>query len=188
MNIETLDIAQLRAKTANTSDIYYTTNIGQEGEWYYDPNDTTSNDNLGTILVSTNGMRFKRVIENGQINVTWFGAIGDEDPNKASANTAAFYAASQTLWGVGGELLIPPGTYIVGQQDLNLIYPDDPLLSARLIIDIRDCENHPVKITGTGATLKYRDGLFYGAWEVSNSSPNFELTPYNGWPIPNYKN
>jgi hypothetical protein len=179
MNIETLDIAQLRAKTANTSDIYYTTDLGKEGEWYYDPNDTTSNDNLGTILVSTNGMRFKRVIENGQINVTWFGAVGDNDPNKSSSNTAAFYAASQTLWGAGGELLIPPGTYIVGEQSITkpnpILYPDDRLFYGLFIIDIRDCLN-PVRIIGKGATLKFVDNLYFGSWQPIIKTD--EYTPY----------
>ena len=52
MAIETSTIANLRTKTSNTADVYYTTDIGQEGEWYYDATDITSIDNLGTILVS----------------------------------------------------------------------------------------------------------------------------------------
>lgn len=79
MAIETLSIASLRSKTSNTADIYYTTDPGQEGEWYYDATDTTSADNVGTILVGTSApfMRFKRIHDPGWVNVKWFGAKGN---------------------------------------------------------------------------------------------------------------
>jgi hypothetical protein len=77
MAIETSIIANLRVKTANTSDVYYTTPIGQEGERYCDVTDLTSVDNVGTLLVSTSGLRFKRIYDADFVNATWFGAKGD---------------------------------------------------------------------------------------------------------------
>lgn len=79
MAIETLTIAALKAKTTNTSDVYYITDIGQEGEWYCDTIDTISAENTGTILVGTAApyLRFKRIYDAGFVNATWFGAKGD---------------------------------------------------------------------------------------------------------------
>ena len=50
--------------------------LGKEGKWYYDQNDTTSIDNTGTILVTQSGKRLKRII-NDYIYPEWFGAIGN---------------------------------------------------------------------------------------------------------------
>lgn len=113
MAIETLTIATLRAKTTNTADIYYTTDPGQEGEWKYDASDTTSADNTGTILVSSTGMRFKRLYD-GAVNVKWFGAKGDNVANDTVAFQSAIdYMISATLATIhkGGELFIPTGDY-----------------------------------------------------------------------------
>ena len=70
-------ISQIRALTGTLpNNNFYTTDIGQEGNWYYDSTDTTSLDNTGTILVTADGKRIKRVIQEN-INVKWFGAKGD---------------------------------------------------------------------------------------------------------------
>jgi hypothetical protein len=72
-------IASLRALTTpSTTDQYYITDLGMEGFWYYDSLDTTSIDNLGTILVNSSlGYRYKRIYDNGVVNVKWFGAKGE---------------------------------------------------------------------------------------------------------------
>lgn len=70
-------ITQIRALTGVLqSNNFYTTDLGQEGNWYYDTTDTTSSDNTGTILVTADGKRIKRVISDA-VNVKWFGAKGD---------------------------------------------------------------------------------------------------------------
>lgn len=76
-SVSRITIAQIRALIGtlpNTN--FYTTDLGQEGNWYYDASDTTSADNTGTILVTADGKRIKRVIEDG-INIKWFGAVGN---------------------------------------------------------------------------------------------------------------
>jgi hypothetical protein len=123
MTIETLTINDLRAKTTNTVDIYYTTDIGQEGEWYYDAADITSIDNIGTILVSSSGMRFKRVYEKGFVNATWFGAKGDglNDDTDAIQDALNFisdtsYAAVSNVSSGGGTVFLPKGKYIISKS------------------------------------------------------------------------
>ncbi len=116
MGIETITIVNLRLKTSNTADIYYTTDLGQEGEWYYDAIDTISLDNLGTILVSTNGMRFKRVYDEGFVNATWFGAIGDNSTDNYQAIQNALDFISPTIppidYNLGsGTVFLPKGIY-----------------------------------------------------------------------------
>ena len=67
--------------TPNALDIYYNTDIGQEGEWYYDPTDTTSPDNTGTILVGQSTYRFKSIYI-GYANLKWLRPKRDSDtPN-----------------------------------------------------------------------------------------------------------
>lgn len=163
MNIETLTLADLRAKNSNTSDIYYTTNSGQEGEWKYDPSDSTSIDNTGTVVVGPTGMRFKRIIEYGQYNVTWYGAIGDNLVASCQINTEAFQNASADVSKHGGELIIPPGHYFVGKQTENITNPKLPLFIGDSIIKINECEQ-PVRIVGNGAVLKYVPNLYFGSW------------------------
>ncbi|MCU6709942.1 hypothetical protein M6D81_14700 [Paenibacillus sp. J5C_2022] len=98
-------ISELRALQSPTTDcIYYVTDYGQEGHFYYDPLDLISSDNVGTVLVSSSGARFKRIYE-GAINVKWFGATGDGSTNDTAAYVSAFIAAN------GGSLVIPPGNY-----------------------------------------------------------------------------
>ncbi len=99
-------IKLLRANTIPSSSArYYTTDIGQEGFWYYDAADVTSIDNTGTIIVSTNGKRFKRIYT-GDLNVLWFGGA-------AMIAGADASAAIQTALNVGKPLFFPAGTYIV---------------------------------------------------------------------------
>ena len=62
----------LRSVTPVPNVMYQTTdNAG--GNWYYDSSDTTSTDNTGTIIVTGNGKRLKRIIQ-GDYLVKWFGA------------------------------------------------------------------------------------------------------------------
>ena len=88
-------ISQIRALTGTLSNNYfYTTDIRQEGNWYYDASDTTSSDNTGTILVTADGKRIKRIFNN-TILPEWFGAIGDGTTNDGAAiqnaiNTAVY--------------------------------------------------------------------------------------------------
>lgn len=60
----------------NTTNLFYCSENGKEGFWKYDSTDTSSADNLGTILVTGGGKRLKRIIED-YVYPEWFGAKGD---------------------------------------------------------------------------------------------------------------
>lgn len=78
-------IAQIRAMVGILpSPILYTTDLNQQGEWYYDASDTTSPDNTGDILITADGKRLKRIIKN-IISVDSYGTIGDGVTDDTSA-------------------------------------------------------------------------------------------------------
>lgn len=78
-------IAQIRALTgALPSNNFYTTDLGQEGNWYYDSTDTTTADNTGTVLVTADGKRIKRIYSN-ILFTEWFGAVGNGIANDGTA-------------------------------------------------------------------------------------------------------
>lgn len=127
---ETVTIADLRANTApQVHHLYYVSERGKEGLFFYDASDTTSVDNAGTIVVSSSGARFKRVYSNW-IDARWFGAIADgsshpvgalpnadfpsavspTDEKDWAAVQAAIQWAKQQKSGTG-KVLLPRGLY-----------------------------------------------------------------------------
>lgn len=94
-------IAQIRAFSGVLkNNNIYTTDVGQEGNWYFDPNDTTSSDNTGTILVTSDGKRIKRVYVN-EASVKWFGAKGDGITDDTSNINLALNSVSSVFFPVG---------------------------------------------------------------------------------------
>lgn len=82
-------IFDIQHHTGAITDFFYTTDINQEGTWRYDPDDTTSADNIGSILVTADGKRVKRIYE-GVFDARWFGAKGDVTPvNRSTIPTTA---------------------------------------------------------------------------------------------------
>ena len=97
-------IAQIRALSGTLPNNYfYTTNIGQEGNWYYDSLDTTSVDNTGTVLVTSDGKRIKRVYSES-VNVKWFGAKGDGITDDLIPIQKAFAYS---------KIFVPEGVYVL---------------------------------------------------------------------------
>lgn len=113
MPLETLTIAMLQQKTVNTADVYYITDTDKQGSWYYDSTDSSSVHNLGTVIVSANGMRFKRIYD-GPVNVRWFGA---SPAASANINTSAITAALQ----LHSSALFPAGIYNIN----SMMFPQD---------------------------------------------------------------
>lgn len=102
-----VDYAALRAYVGSATQVRITSN-GITGFFYYDASDTTSLDNGGTIIVSSNGRRWKRLYS-GAVSVLWFGAVGDGATYDTNAFTAAAIAA-----GDGGAIVAPAGgTYAI---------------------------------------------------------------------------
>lgn len=81
------------------------TDPGIAGFFYYDASDTTSVDNGGTVIVASNGKRWKRVFD-GVVNILWFLA----DPNGQSGSADALLSA-WTNTPIGSTLLVPPGSF-----------------------------------------------------------------------------
>ncbi|MDF2715628.1 MAG: hypothetical protein K0R28_2553 [Paenibacillus sp.] len=132
-------IAELRQMTApGTDDVYYVSDPGKEGYFYYDSADSTSPDNTGTVLVSTGGARFKRIVAGNEVNVSWFGAVGDG----AADDAPAIQAALDALPPGGGTLIIPPTASFYAMESRGLTMEN---------------RNHVV-IVSSGATLKFKDG------------------------------
>lgn len=100
-DIKTGSIEQLRNLTPlelKQYDLFYCIEDGKEGNFKVDLTDTTSVDNLGTILVTTSGVRLKRVIENGEVCPEWFGAKGDGTTDDKTAIQNALNAGKNVLF------------------------------------------------------------------------------------------
>ncbi|RKN86153.1 right-handed parallel beta-helix repeat-containing protein [Paenibacillus ginsengarvi] len=132
-------IAELRQLTVPEEDeVYYVSDSGKEGCFYYDSADSSSLDNTGTVLVSTGGARFKRIVAGNEMNVSWFGAAGDGITDDAPAIQAAIDAVPAG----GGTLIIPSTASFYA------------LASQGIILENR---NH-IAILSSGATLRFKDG------------------------------
>ena len=105
------DYAALRAYSGRATRIYITGLLvtkkpaGIAGQFQYDPTDTSSIDNNGTIIVLNDGRRFKRDFS-GALNVGWF----DLTDGGVVENVTAVQAAIDTGHPV---LTYPSGTYKV---------------------------------------------------------------------------
>ncbi|MFJ1253428.1 hypothetical protein [Cupriavidus sp. CuC1] len=86
---------------------YYTAGDGGGGPYYYDPTDTTSVDNGGTIIVATDGGRWKLQLQGATPTVSQFGAKGI---GAAFDDTSAFSAAAASV-GANGQVRVPKGTW-----------------------------------------------------------------------------
>jgi hypothetical protein len=123
--------------SANPNDRYYLTDTGKEGEFYLEatynvPPQTPPPDD-GAITINSNTLsgkvyRYRRTIEDGLIDVRWFGALGDG----STSDNAAIQAAVDTTEG-------------------NTIFFGFPGNASYLIDTSSD-------ITVAGKVLKFRDG------------------------------
>jgi hypothetical protein len=133
-------LAELRALTVAEPDaIYFVSDYMREGHFYYDPADTASPDNMGTIIVSSGGARFKRIVSNRIVNVQWFGAVGDGGTDDAPAIQAAIDAIPSE----GGTLFFPPTSAFYALE------------TSGLVVENR----HNITISGFGATVKFKAGV-----------------------------
>ncbi len=135
----------------NGLDIYYTTDIGMEGNWCFDATDTTSVDNTGTAIVSVNGYRFKRVIDNF-INVKWFGVKGDAYPSNSTPtnDTLSIQLAIDALQ--YGIVVVPD--LMTSKTCGNLYFPAGYYLVDKLVIKQTGFQNNNGKLNIIGSGIK----------------------------------
>lgn len=103
----------LRAYTGRATGVRIT-QTGIAGFFQRDDADASSADNGGTIIVDASGRRWKRLFV-GEVNVKWFGAVGDGVTAAAAAIQAAINSGM-------GSIYIPDGQYLI---DADLIVPDN---------------------------------------------------------------
>jgi hypothetical protein len=96
-------------------------------------------------------------------NIKDFGAMGNGHTNdhKAFVNAAMFFNQR----GGHGKLLIPKGTYIVGDQDPTALGKKGDVLP------FVKCSN--LTIEGKGAIIKFRDSLRFGAFVPGTTQPYY---------------
>jgi hypothetical protein len=105
-------IAQIRALTGVLPNNYFhTTDLRQEGDWYYDSSDTTTADNTGTVLITADGKRIKRIF-NDAIYSSWF-----EAPNN-STDLALFNKIVTAS--LGKRLIVDRGLFNLQGSSVNL--------------------------------------------------------------------
>lgn len=75
---------------------------GGGGTYWYDPSDTTSSDNGGTLIVANDGGRWK-LTQAAPVTIRQFGAVGDGSANDANAILQAHTALISVHY--------PPGVY-----------------------------------------------------------------------------
>jgi hypothetical protein len=89
-----------------------------------DPDDASSADNGGTIIVSKSGKRWKRVFE-GDIYARWFGAQGDGIADDADAinRAVAFAGACYASTGRAQRVVLDNGTFRIAAASGTLAIP-----------------------------------------------------------------
>jgi|GEM_PF-2136433 len=103
-SLDTMTIAQVRAlNSGQLPGGVYVTDPDKTGIFYLNEADRTSADNLGTILVTANGKRYKRSYS-GAANAAWFGVTSTSDDNAPALQTAINSVP---------ELLVGPGEYLI---------------------------------------------------------------------------
>lgn len=117
--LQLADYTALRAYAGPRKSVYVTGYLGSAapsgiaGMFVRDDSDTTSTDDGGTVLVATNGKRWKRRYD-GRVSVMWFGVKGDGSTDDTTALQAAINSGKK-------DLIIPPGTFVHG--DLTISAP-----------------------------------------------------------------
>ncbi|SDK18356.1 hypothetical protein SAMN04487898_106261 [Pedobacter sp. ok626] len=153
-------IAGIRSMTSPlATDRYYVSDIEKEGFWLFDPLDTTSADNTGTILKDTSGNVYKRIDE-GIIDLKWFGVTGSGNES-IIIQTAINVCAYKTLW-------IPEGVYyaknLTGISNLTIsgqgtLKSDSTAVVPDTLLAFTDCTN----VTIRDITLDGNKGVVPGA-------------------------
>ncbi|PRY38476.1 pectate lyase-like protein [Spirosoma oryzae] len=170
-NTATLTVATCRAMTAPAGLAPSVISLGDSiigGLFRYDSADTSTADDGAMTLVTSTGLRYKRIVD-GFVNVRWFNAKGDGTTDDAPAiNAAINYAVAQIGVYKLKTVFIPEGNYLCNSSI--------------------NCSNRS-GLTLTGATGRTQNTVLIGnsgtiAVDFSGSSEstlaNLSLSIYNG--------
>lgn len=109
-------LSELRVNRVSSSigRSFYLTDPGREGMFINDPADKSTPDDSVMTLVAADGVRFKRVADQGMLNVRWFGAAANGVADDWYAIQKGInYILNQPL--AGRNLYFPPGTYKISK-------------------------------------------------------------------------
>jgi len=101
---------------------FFLTDPGREGVFVPDPSDRTTADDSVMTLRTADGLLYRRIVEQGILNVRWFGAVGNGAVDDWPALQKAINYVLNQPSAAGRTLYFPSGTYRITQ----------PLLIARL--------------------------------------------------------
>lgn len=106
--LKALTITSTTTNTAVYVNGYYASGDGGGG-WFYFNSASSATDNGGTIIQPTSGSgRWLRIINDGILNVRYFGAVGDG----ATDDTTAIQAALTLATTLGQTVYLPASTYV----------------------------------------------------------------------------
>lgn len=109
------------------------------------------------------------------VSVKDFGAVGDGVTN----DTAAFAAAAARIQLLGGgKIVIPAGTYIVGQQTFAGAFGKGYAYQAAKILKIENCTK-PVVIQCEGCVIRMAPGLKFGSFNPTTGAVFNPTLPFN---------
>src|SRR6185312_15060399 len=101
---------------------FFLTDPGREGVFVPDPSDRTTADDSVMTLRTADGLLYRRIVEQGILNVRWFGAVGNGAVDDWPALQKAINYVLNQPSAAGRTLYFPSGAYRITQ----------PLLIARL--------------------------------------------------------
>ena len=160
---------------------------GTAGYFTRDDSDTTSADNGGTIIVASNGKRWKRVYD-GAVNAKWFGAV----LNGVADDRAAIQASIDAMYAdAGGVVRVPFGIGIVGAA-LELKPGVFLIGDGQNATELRASGNFPViSVSGANGSVKNRGGasnmLIRGGGKANTNAFGIKLEWANRYTFENLR-
>lgn len=137
---------------------YYAAGDGGGGAYWYDSTDTTSSDNSGTIIVASDGGRWKLQLT-CPVSIKQFGAKGDNSTDDKAAIQAC------VTWAAGALIYAPAAQYKLSSG----IVSTDPI---NLYGDGNGCGPGPAAIANSGVT----QFMLYGDFVAFQSTSTYPST------------